>query len=315
MKIGFGLIFALLLASCTAQKGVSALKELDTVSTGKNNKVVEQYVEVNGIRLHYLQKGQGPVIVMLHGFPEHSGLWQKHILNLSSEFNVIAPDMRGYNLSDQPASIDAYKIETLMQDITELSKKMSSEKVCLVGHDWGGLLSWYVAGHHPEVFKKVVILNAGHPTIYRKLYETDPDQKSKASYITTFMTPGSEAALAQNNFQALQGAVFAASTHAFTDAEKEDLIAAWGRGLVGGLNYYRSYMPRAVELNAKLPKISIPTLVLWGEKDQALILKNLDGLHEYVNELTVKTYPDATHWITYEKPDEISDQIREFCRD
>ena len=270
-------------------------------------------VVVGTTRLHYLERGTGPLILLLHGFPEYSGMWRDYLEPLGTSNHVVAPDLRGYNLSAQPGAVSEYALEKLMGDVTGLVQKLGHNKVCLVGHDWGGLLSWYVAGHHPELVSRLVILNVPHPKIYQKLYTSDKEQKKMATYVGKLLAAGSEKALAQSNYLTLQTSMFGGSTHTFDDATKAEILAAWNKGLAGPINWYRAYMPRQRELSDKLPAIKVPTLVLWGGKDTALSLKNLDGLKTHVAKLEVKRFPAATHWLTYESPDLLVPAIKTFC--
>ena len=278
-----------------------------------NQAIKSEMVPVNGINMHVLEKGEGPVVLFLHGFPSYSGSWKRYLETLSDQFRVVAPDMRGYNLSSQPQEVDAYKIEVLMRDILALTERLGGSKVCLVGHDWGGLLSWYLAAHHPEAFSKLVIMNAPHPKIYQSLYGKDLDQTLKASYVPVLIAPFSEKLLAAADFKILSVGLFGQSTYQFGEDEKAEIYSAWDKGLLGPVSYYRSYIPRQKQLAAEMPRITVPTKVLWGEKDAALSIKNLDGLDQYVEDLSVTRYPDATHWVNYEKVDELAAEIRSFC--
>ena len=266
------------------------------------------------IKIHYLEQGQGPLIILLHGFPEFSGIWNPYFAHLSQEFQVVAPDMRGYNLSSQPEPISDYQIEILMTDIVNLVKALGHQRAFLVGHDWGGLLSWYLAAHHPETFSKVTIINAPHPKIYSNLYKTDEEQMTKAAYVGFLQSPEAEQSLSENNFQKLRASVFNTSKHKRTAAEEQAYVDAWRRGLKGSINYYRAYIPRQEKLAAELPLITIPIQLLWGENDHALSLKNTEGLNAYVHDMRITRYPDASHWITDEKVAELSHKILEFCR-
>lgn len=275
---------------------------------------VAKDVKINDITMHYLERGSGPLLLLLHGFPEHSGIWTPYLDTLGDRFHVVAPDLRGYNLSSKPADVSAYEIEILMHDVLALVQALGHEKAYLVGHDWGGLLSWYLAAHHPAMFQNVTIINAPHPKVYAHLYATDEEQRAKAAYVGFFQTPEAEAALEANNFERLRQSVFADSAHTRSAGEMQGYLDAWGRGLSGGINYYRAYVPRQAALAEALPRITIPTQVIWGEKDSALSIKNLDGLDQHIEHLRIKRYPDATHWITDEKVAELSEDIRTFAQ-
>ncbi|MCX6131353.1 MAG: alpha/beta hydrolase [Proteobacteria bacterium] len=303
--------FSILCAGCQSVKNVSPSR----VHSGgdETSGITSDEVLLDDVSIHYLQKGKGPLILMLHGFPEHSGLWSKYVESLGRSYHAVAPDLRGYNLSSQPKEVEAYAIEKLMGDITSLVRKLGHEKACLVGHDWGGLLSWYLAAHHPESFSKVIIMNAPFPKVYSKLYKEDSEQKAMASYVGFLMTEGSDKALAADNFAGLANSLFNGSSYPFNAREKQEILEVWGRGLFGPVAYYKSYIPRQDKLASEMPDISIPTLVLWGEKDSALSIKNLDGIDEHVKNLKIERFPAATHWLTYEMPDQLIEKIDKFC--
>lgn len=268
-----------------------------------------------GIKLHVLRQGKGPRILFLHGFPSYGGSWKPYFQKLSGSFELIAPDLRGYNLSSQPPDVDAYRLESLLDDVVSLARKLGPEPICLVGHDWGGILAWYLAGHYPQIFSRLIIINAPHPKIYQQLFKSDWKQKLKAYYIPILLTADSEKFLALGDYRAVKLLVFGMAKNAFTPEERREHLEAWRHGLRGPVNYYRSYVARQRKLVAGLPNIKVPTLVLWGEKDQALSLKNIEGLDAYVSDLEIVRYPDATHWITHEKVDSLASKIASFCRE
>lgn len=276
--------------------------------------VASNFVELGGVRLHYLERGRGPLLLMLHGFPEFSGIWGRYLKELSDEYHVVAPDLRGYNLSDKPERVEDYALDALMGDITGLVQALGHDKAYLVGHDWGGILAWYLADLHPELFSKVAIMNAPHPAVYQRLYSEDADQMRRATYVDKLLMPGSDTLLSMVSFAPLKAAIFETSSHRFSDGEKRDYEAVWQRGLKGQINYYRHYFPRMEEYVARLGGVKIPSLVLWGELDDALSIHNLEGLGEHVETLRIVRYPKATHWLTYEIPDLLVAELRAFFR-
>lgn len=298
--------------SCKSTPNSKILDDLGSHASAESFQAKD--VMLGDIKIRYLEQGQGPLVILLHGFPEFSGIWIPYFEYLSQDFQVVAPDMRGYNLSSQPENVSDYQIEILMNDIVSLVKSLGHQKACLVGHDWGGLLSWYLAAHHPEFFSKVTIINAPHPVIYSKLYKNDEEQKAMAAYVGVLQNADADKLLSENNFQRLQSSVFGTSLHNRTAAQEQAYIDVWERGLTGSLNYYRAYVPRQEQLAAELPLITIPIHLIWGEKDHALSLKNVEGVNAYVKDLKITRYPDASHWITEEKVPELSKHILEFCR-
>lgn len=308
--------------------------------------ISHEYANVNGQRLHYARAGSGPLIVFLHGFPEFWYEWKHQIAEFSRDHTVVAPDMRGYNLSSKPAELSAYQMPNLVEDVraltTELMKSTGATKFTLVAHDWGGVVAWVFAAQHPEMLDKLVIVNAPHPAIFGTLLRDDPAQQKASAYMLMFRTPEAEATLSANSYEWLTAAVLADGIKAgtVTEADKKAYVEAWSQpgALTGGLNYYRSSgigppprvaapaaatrtagtttaaePPAASAANQPPPLIvRAPTLVIWGEKDTALLTGNLDGLDEVVPKLTVRRIADGTHWVVREKPAEVNRLIREF---
>lgn len=271
------------------------------------------FITLSEVKLHYLEAGEGPLLLLLHGFPEYSGIWTNYLARLSDRYHVVAPDLRGYHLSEKPDGPEAYDLKRLMGDIRELLAALGEKKVYLAGHDWGGLLAWYLAAHHPELFERLVILNAPHPKLYQKLYAEDAAQRAQAAYIPLLLSPESETFLAQDDYAYLRRSVFKGVQCGLSEDDKAGLLEAWRSGLRGPIHYYRSYIPQQKAYAAEMPLVTLPTLVLWGEKDHALSLKNLEGLDAFVSDLTIERFPEAGHWLTYEIPDAIEASIRSFC--
>jgi pimeloyl-ACP methyl ester carboxylesterase len=281
-----------------------------------------EYAEVNGVRLHYVAAGEGKLILFLHGFPEFWYEWKKQLLEFSRDHRAVAPDMRGYNLSAKPEALEQYQMPVLIEDVRALVKHLGRQKCILVAHDWGGAVAWVFAAAHPEMVEKLVIINAPHPGVFRRELRENPAQQKASHYMLMFRSAGAEQALAADNYAQLVKIVLGGH---HTAEDHQAYLEAWSQpgALTGGLNYYRANRvgPPAQEgepvasLAPNLPlKIQAPTLVIWGEKDTALLTGNLNGLEEYVPRLTVKRIPDGSHWVIHEKPDLINRHIRDFLR-
>jgi epoxide hydrolase 4 len=291
------------------------------------------YVEVNGIRLHCVTAGSGPLMLCLHGFPEFWYEWKEQLREFGKDHLVVAPDLRGYNLSDKPASLDAYRIPALLEDIRGVADHFrEGKKFILVAHDWGGALAWGFAMMHPEYLEQLIIINAPHPVIFQKLLASDSDQQQASQYMLLLRSPSAEEQLSAGNYAFLVQIVLGEllSSGKLTEADKEEYIKAWSQpgALTGGLNYYRANQvgPPAppemgkergasggkFQLDPSMAVVRVPTLVIWGEKDVALTVKNLDGLEKLVPQLTVKRVPDGSHWVIHEKPTEVNAYIRAF---
>jgi pimeloyl-ACP methyl ester carboxylesterase len=285
-----------------------------------------EYAEINGIRLHYVTAGKGPLIIFLHGFPEFWYEWKDQLAEFGKDHLAVAPDMRGYNLSAKPASVDQYDTRYLIEDVRALAEHLGRKKFVLVGHDWGGAVAWLFAAAHPEYVDRLVIVNAPHPAVFTRLLRENPDQQRASQYMLMFRGEHGEAMLSANNYAMLTGIVVKGDS--FTDEDRKQYLAAWSQpgALTGGLNYYRAARIGPPPPGADVPsensfsgdpaqfRITPPTLVIWGEKDTALLTSNLDGLDQFVPHLTVKRIPEGSHWVIHEKPGEVNGYIRDFLK-
>jgi pimeloyl-ACP methyl ester carboxylesterase len=301
--------------------------------------IEHRYAEVNGVRLHYVTEGKGPLIVFLHGFPEFWYEWKDQLPEFGKDHRAVAPDMRGYNLSEKPAGVDRYQMKDLVEDVRALAGHLGYKKFILVGHDWGGGVAWSFAIAHPEYLEKLVIVNCPHPAILARELAENPAQQKASQYMLMFRSPQAEQVLSANNYQGLVEAVLGdgLKTGVFTEADKQAYIEAWSQpgALTGGLNYYRAANlgppapgtapgaapategpapAAAFGTDAGSLMVKVPTLVIWGEKDTALLTGNLDGMDKYVPNLTVQRIPDGSHWVIHEKPALVNGYIREFIR-
>jgi pimeloyl-ACP methyl ester carboxylesterase len=283
------------------------------------------HAEVNGIRLHYAMNGTGKLILFVHGFPEFWYAWKDQLAEFGRDHCAVALDMRGYNLSDKPEAVEQYAIKYLVEDLRALARSLGHERFVVVAHDWGGAVAWALAINHPECVEKLVIVNSPHPAVFARELATNPLQQQASQYMLAFRSRKTEAALAANNYAALVGIVIGDGVQKgfFTEADREAYIAAWSQpgALTGGLNYYRASRvgppsgddaARTFEPGTKSMEVRVPTLVIWGERDVALTLGNLEGLDAYVPDLTIRRIPDGTHWVVHEQPARVNGYIREF---
>lgn len=286
------------------------------------------YAEVNGIRLHYVSVGQGKLVMFVHGFPEYWGEWESHLVDFGKDHEAVAPDMRGYNLSSKPAGPEHYQIMDLIEDLRALAEYLGHKKFILVGHDWGGAVAWSFAIRHPECLEKLIIVNAPHPAVFARELLNNPNQQKASQYMLTLRSPEAEQILSDNSYKWLTNALVKwGSKWEMTEEIRQRYVKAWSQpgALTGALNYYRAsplYPPTSnkdkerikniMDLPREMFDVNVATLVIWGELDQALLVGNLDGLEDYVDELIVKRIPDGTHWVIHEKPELVSSLIREF---
>lgn len=274
----------------------------------------------DGVNLHAAAAGDcGPLLLFLHGFPECWLAWERQLAAFSRSYRAVALDLRGYNLSDKPSQTSAYALPRIVDDIRRVIDHLTpSGRAILVGHDWGGLAGWTLARESPELLSKLVIINAPHPVLFYRELKQKWAQRIASSYAGFFQLPGvAEATLRAFDFAALRKMVYGTSSkpRAFTPALRHAYRQAWNQpgALTAGLNYYRN--PRALQSLLKQPPgwlIHVPTLVLWGERDPALLTGNLDGLDHLVPDLAVKRHPTATHWIVHEEPQWVNESLREF---
>jgi pimeloyl-ACP methyl ester carboxylesterase len=296
------------------------------MTLGAAPKLKDEYATINGVKLHYVSTGKGPLILFLHGFPEFWYEWKDQLAEFGKDHLAVAPDMRGYNLSAKPESLDQYQMNLLIEDVRALAAHLGHKKFTLVGHDWGGAVAWAYAAAHPETLDKLVIINAPHPGVFGRLLREDPVQQKASQYMLMFRSPQAEQTLSANDHAMLVSIVLGAGLKSgvFTEEDKKAYLAAWSQpgALTGGLNYYRAMEVgppppggTGSAASGKFPaqlNIKTPTLVIWGEKDTALTVHNLEGLDQFVPALTIKRVPDATHWVIHEKPEEVNGYIREF---
>jgi len=289
-----------------------------------------QYADVNGVRLHYVSVGTGKLVMFVHGFPEFWGEWQNQLADISKDYQAVAPDMRGYNLSSKPPDVEKYHIKELIEDLRALAEYLGHKKFIMVAHDWGGAVAWSFAMRHPDWLEKLIIVNSPHPAVFARELLHNPAQQKASRYMLMFRTPEAEGILSENNYAGLMAILSQfGSKWEMTEEDRLRYIEAWSRpgALTGGLNYYRTsplYPPTSkndeekikgiMNLPHEMMEVKVPTLVIWGEQDQALLTGNLEGLGEYAGDLTIKRIPDGSHWVIHEQPELVNSLIRDFIQ-
>ena len=276
------------------------------------------YINTNGIRLHVVQAGpkSGTPILLLHGFPEFWYGWRKQIPALSAAgCRVIVPDQRGYNMSDKPAGIKAYCMDTLVGDTVGLIKALEYEKVNLVGHDWGAVIAWMLAIKHPEKLHRLGIINVPHPAVMRRFLMRDLEQMRRSLYALFFQLPWlPEAILRLGNWRvAASGMRRTGKPNAFTDQDIGKYKEAWSQlgAMTAMLNWYRAAVRHPSEISNGM-QVSVPTLILWGAQDFALSRRMARPSLDYCDDGNLIFFPDATHWVQHEEADEINRQLLTF---
>ena len=285
---------------------------------------------VNGVRLHYVEAGgdasASPPVVLLHGFPEFWYSWRRQLPALADAgHRVVAPDMRGYNDSEKPRGVDAYRTDELVGDVAGLIDHLGAERAHVVGHDWGGLVAWETAIRRPEVVEKLAVLNAPHPGRYRRALRRNPDQWRRSWYAMAFQLPRlPEVVLGARDCEAVVGMFrgIAEDPDAFseTDLRRYREAACKPGALASAVNYYRAAFREnaARELRALVGgdrrsfDVRAPTLLLWGERDPALGVELTEGLDAWVPDLRVERFPDASHWLQNDAPARVNRALAEF---
>ncbi|MBU3003827.1 alpha/beta fold hydrolase [Paraglaciecola arctica] len=296
-------------------------------------------VDIENVNIHYVEavtsanKAQ-QTMVFLHGFPEYWGTWHAQLDYFSNDYRVIAPDLPGYNLSDKPQQQSFFEVPNLIQFIAKFIKSVApQDKVILVAHDWGGAIAWPLAAFFPHLVEKLVILNAAHPSIFTREMISNPQQRQKSEYIHELIAADGEQKLSQNHFQYLKDKIFAGMREGtLTESQRIAYESVWAQpGAVNGmLQYYRAMPqlapsekasdntngPVVAATKMKIPNIRIdcPTLILWGEQDQAFVKENVVGVEEYVPNLQIKRFPNASHWLQHELPNQVNQEIDNFLK-
>jgi pimeloyl-ACP methyl ester carboxylesterase len=274
----------------------------------------EGYAEVGDVKLHYVEAGDGPLVVLLHGFPEFWFGWRQQIKPLATAgFRVVAPDMRGYNLSSRPDGVAAYDTGLLAADIRGFVQERGAKSALFVGHDWGGSVAWATAMNHPEVVERLAILNAAHP---RKLLQGlhHPGQLRKSWYFFFFDLPGLPETVVHADHWHFFRHFLRDARPAFTPEEIDRYVEAWSQpgAAAGMINYYRSSV-RAKNPEAQIRSISAPTLVIWGEQDRYLGPELAEPDHDDVPNLErVERLPDASHWVHHDDAELVTKLLIDF---
>lgn len=281
----------------------------------------KHFIQVGDVQLHVVFAGpeDGEPIIFLHGFPEFWYGWSKQIPYFAEKgYRVIVPDQRGYNLSDKPDGKDAYYIDTLATDVKNLAEALGYEKIYLVGHDWGAAVSWRVAMMYPDLLKKLTILNVPHVDVMQAEFKKlNFAQLFKSWYILFFQLPNiPEAIMSRNNYQSLADTLKGTSnTGSFSDADLEQYRMAWSQdgALTSMINWYRAMVQSASQKNTDYSsRITMQTLILWGENDVALTKELALLSTEYCDDAELVYYPKATHWVQQDEADDVNQRILEF---
>ena len=283
--------------------------------------VAHRYVDLAGVRLHYVEAGEGPLVVLLHGFPEFWFSWRFQIPALAAAgFRVVAPDMRGYNLSDKPKGVGSYALEGLARDVERLIPALGEERAAIVGHDWGGIVAWAVAILHPGRVGRLAILNVPHPERFARGLRT-PRQLLKSSYAFFFQLPWlPERVLRAGGFALVRYVLRNDPVRpgTFGEDDIERYVEALSRpgALTAAINYYRALARRAPAVTRTLRRrVGAPVMVIWGERDLFLVPELARPDPDWVPDARVERLPDASHWVQQDRPERVNALLLGFLGD
>ncbi|HUP09948.1 MAG TPA: alpha/beta fold hydrolase [Caldimonas sp.] len=278
--------------------------------------VTHRHVDANGIRLHVALAGpdDGPLVLLLHGFPEGALCWREQVEPLvRAGWRVAVPDQRGYGTSSKPASAHAYALNLLARDAIDLAAALGHDRAAVVGHDWGGVVAWHLLTHHARFVQRAVVLNAPHPATMLGHALTHPSQALKSAYVAFFQLPWlPEASLEAGHHALLRRTLTSTSRPgAFDDALLDAYAAAWSEpgALTAMLNWYRAlaFAPRLAP-----QRITVPVRIVWGDRDAALDAALAERAAGQCDLAEVVHLPECTHWLLHEDAERVNELIVEF---
>ena len=281
------------------------------------------YLPAGGVRLHAAQAGRGSPVLLLHGFPDHWRLWEPLMRALAPGHRVLAPDLRGINLSDKPTQVSDYGIERLVNDVLALVDHLGG-RCALVGHDWGGLLAWTVAARHPGAVSRLVVFNAPHPCRFAQQLSSSPAQRDASQYALRLCHPGAAQRLADHDFALLQAVRSGGRAGPAWEAQRRACLQAWSQpgALEAALNWYRALNLEAAmsppgvasvpDLGGAGGVVEAPTLLVWGARDGSFPVACLEGLEQWVPDLRIHLEAEGGHWLLEEQPGLVAALLRDF---
>jgi pimeloyl-ACP methyl ester carboxylesterase len=300
-----------------------------TLLKGRDLNIETRHIPLaTGVTLNVAIGGaeDGEPILFLHGFPESHRTWRHQLADLSRDHKVVAPDQRGFAGSDKPEGVENYETDKIVEDVIALADALGLEGFTLVGHDWGGAAAWLAALTHPYRVKRLVIVNAPHPLLFQKSVIEDAAQRAASQYIRAFRSPAMEAGIAAMGLEAFleKGLLAHADAAKLEPEERQAYLDDWSRegALTSMLNWYRASRIEVPALgeeakpplwtHAPFPHLEMPTLVIWGLRDKALLPVQLEGLHSLVDDLRLVTSATAGHFVTWEEAELVTGAIRDF---
>ncbi len=276
---------------------------IGTAGPVNGDELKHHFAESGDVKIHYVEQGSGPLVVMLHGFPDYWYTWRNQMPELSKTHRVVAMDQRGYNKSDQPKGVDNYKVEKLTADVKAVIENCGEKQAVVVGHDWGGFVAWSFAMQYPEMTAKLIVLNLPHPWGLQRELATNPEQAKNSQYARNFQKEGAHRYLSAE----------ALANWVKDGAARKDYVEAFGRSSFEGmLNYYKANYPREPYQvpTEEPPMVRCPVLVIHGLGDKYLLSSGLNGTWKWVQkDLTIVTVPGAEHFVQHDKPEFVTETI------
>ncbi len=274
-------------------------------------------VQANGLRFRTMVDGppQADMFILLHGFPDGAELWSRQVDALAKAGSLaVAPDLRGYGLTDAPDTKESYAIDHLVDDVAALIKAFGRESAHVAGHDWGAVVAWFFAARHPEMTKTLTALSVGHPAALAAASKEDEDQQARSRYVGLFLLEGkAERVLAEDDYRRLR-LTWSIGPH--PEAVQRSVVEHFTRSLArpgrltAALNYYRANLTAvgaAWEGLAGIGPIKTPTVLLWGDQDPALGRRGAEDTRTYMEgEYELRVLEGAGHWLNFDRPDEVS---------
>ena len=292
------LLFCTTLLCCGAKYGYCQPPEKSLAFTARSDGLGSDGIAMSGeIKIHFVTKGEGPLMVMIHGFPDYWYTWRKQIPELSQRFKVVAIDQRGFNESDQPAGVENYSLDKLVGDVRAVIEHFKQSKAIIVGHDWGGMVAWSFAMTYPEMTERLIILNLPHPNGFRRELANNPEQQKNSAYARFFQSPIAASTLSAEGL---------AKWVTDDDARPKYVEALRRSSVEGMLNYYKANYPKEpyVAPNTDGPRVKCSVLMIHGLKDKALLAEGLNDTWKWIDgDLTLVTIPNADHFVQQDASD------------
>ena len=263
------------------------------------------FADSDGVKIHYVTKGEGPLLVMIHGFPDYWYTWRNQMPAIAEHFQVVAIDLRGYNKSDKPEGVESYAMPKLIGDVKAVVEHFEKKQAVIVGHDWGGAIAWAFAMEHPQMTERLVIVNLPHPSALRRELANNPEQQKASAYARRFQQPDAASQLTA------EGLAFWVKD---AEARKKYVEAFKRSSFEAMLNYYKANYPRKpYEQPANTPKVKCSVLMIHGLKDTALLPSGLNDTWRWLeSDLTLVTHPTAGHFVQHDAAEFVTKQMKNW---